>query len=76
MRLANKPTDDEHPYGHSQLECIGALVVGSVVITMAVVIFWDAVNTIYELSIGEISYLGSPRWLCGQHYLPCYSKSF
>lgn len=59
VRLANKPADDEHPYGHSQLESIGAVVVGSFVITTAVAIFWDAVNTIYELSIGEISYQGA-----------------
>ena len=59
VRLANKPADDEHPYGHSQLESIGALVVGSFVITTAVAIFWDAVNTIYELWIGEISYQGA-----------------
>lgn len=59
VRLANKPADDEHPYGHSQLESIGALVVGSFVITTAVAIFWDAVNTVYELWIGEISYQGA-----------------
>jgi cation diffusion facilitator family transporter len=59
VRLANKPADAEHPYGHSQLESIGALVVGSFVITTAVAIFWDAINTIYELWIGEISYQGA-----------------
>jgi len=59
VRLANKPADDEHPYGHSQLESIGALVVGSFVITTAVAIFWDAVNTVYEQWIGEISYQGA-----------------
>jgi cation diffusion facilitator family transporter len=59
VRLANKPADDEHPYGHSQLESIGALVVGSFVITTAVAIFWNSVNTIYELWIGEISFQGA-----------------
>lgn len=59
VRLANKPADDEHPYGHSQLESIGALVVGSFVITTAVAIFWNSVNTVYELSIGEISFEGA-----------------
>jgi cation diffusion facilitator family transporter len=34
-------------------------VVGSFVITTAVAIFWNAVNTIYELAIGEISYQGA-----------------
>jgi len=59
VRLANKPADEEHPYGHSQLESIGALVVGSFVITTAVAIFWNSVNTIYELWIGEISFQGA-----------------
>ncbi len=59
VRLANKPADDEHPYGHSQLESIGALVVGSFVITTAVAIFWNAINTIYDLWIGEISFQGA-----------------
>jgi cation diffusion facilitator family transporter len=59
VRLANKPADDEHPYGHSQLESIGALVVGSFVITTAVAIFWDAINTIYNLWVGGISFQGA-----------------
>ena len=52
MRLAGKPADSEHPYGHRQLESIAALVVGSFVITTAIAIFWDAVNTVYELLTG------------------------
>ncbi len=48
MRLSYKPADHEHPYGHSQLESIAALTVGAFVITTAVGIFWDAVNTIYR----------------------------
>jgi branched-chain amino acid transport system permease protein len=31
MRLANKPADNEHPYGHRQLESIASLVVGAFV---------------------------------------------
>ena len=59
VRLAGKPADEDHPYGHNQLESIGALVVGSFVITTAVAIFWNSINTIYELWIGEISYQGA-----------------
>lgn len=55
MRLSHKPADREHPYGHTQLESIAALVVGAFVITTAIAIFWDAVNTIYEQAIGEIA---------------------
>ena len=57
--LANKPADDEHPYGHSQLESIGALVVGSFVITTAVAIFWEAINTVYDLMTGVGDFRGA-----------------
>ena len=59
VRLANKPSDDEHPYGHSQLESIGALVVGSFVITTAVAIFWDSMNTVYDLFQGVGEFRGA-----------------
>ena len=53
MQLARKPADREHPYGHTQLESIAALVVGAFVITTAVAIFWDAINKIYALWSGQ-----------------------
>jgi cation diffusion facilitator family transporter len=53
MRLSHKPADDEHPYGHRQLESIASLVVGSFVITTAIAIFWDAINYIFDLWIGQ-----------------------
>ena len=59
VRLANKPSDDEHPYGHSQLESIGALVVGSFVITTAMAIFWDSMNTVYDLFQGVGEFRGA-----------------
>jgi len=59
MRLANKPADTEHPYGHSQLESIAALVVGSFVITTAVAIFWNAVNDVYDLFSGRGDFSGA-----------------
>ncbi len=52
MHLARKPADPEHPYGHSQLESIAALVVGSFVVTTAVAVFWDAINAVYALLTG------------------------
>jgi cation diffusion facilitator family transporter len=72
LRLANKPADDEHPYGHRQLESIASLVVGAFVVATAVAVFWDAVDKIWDLMDGEITTLGSripspcgwrlPRW--------------
>jgi len=59
VRQANKPADSEHPFGHSQLESIGALVVGSFVITTAVAIFWGAINTVYDLWLGIGDFRGA-----------------
>jgi len=59
IRLARKPADTEHPYGHRQLESIAALIVGSFVITTAIAIFWNAVNTVYNLFAGQGDYEGA-----------------
>ena len=59
VRLANKPADIEHPYGHRQLESIASLVVGAFVVATAVKVFWDAVDKIWDLVDGEITTLGS-----------------
>jgi cation diffusion facilitator family transporter len=59
VRLANKPADTEHPYGHRQLESIASLVVGAFVVATAVKVFWDAVDKIWDLVDGRIESLGS-----------------
>jgi len=53
MRLSSKPPDEDHPYGHSQMESIAAVVVGAFVITTAIAIFWDSVNCVYDLYSGK-----------------------
>jgi cation diffusion facilitator family transporter len=59
MRLASKPADDEHPYGHRQLESIASVVVGAFVVTTAVAVFWDAINKVYALLMSQINYGGA-----------------
>jgi cation diffusion facilitator family transporter len=62
MRLAHQPADDEHPYGHRQMESIAALMVGAFVLTTAVTIFWDALNKVYDLLLGQGDYGGASPW--------------
>jgi len=59
MRLAGKPPDEEHPYGHSQMESIAAVVVGSFVMTTAIAIFWDTINNAYDLLVGQGNFGGA-----------------
>ncbi len=49
MRIAGKPPDKEHPFGHRQFESVAALVVGAFVITTAVAIFWEALNRVITI---------------------------
>ncbi len=61
IRLSRKPADAEHPFGHSQFESIAALTVGSFVITSALAIFWDSLNTIFDqLSSQTVTLAASP----------------
>lgn len=59
MRLANKPADNEHPYGHRQLESIASLVVGAFVVATAIAVFWDSVDKMWDLMDGKLATLGS-----------------
>lgn len=59
MRLARKPADEEHPYGHRQLESIASVVVGAFVVTTAVAVFWDAINEVYALITGQTDFGGA-----------------
>jgi len=59
VRLAGKPADEEHPYGHRQLESIAAVVVGAFVIATAIAIFWNSVDSVYDLLVGNSDFSGA-----------------
>jgi cation diffusion facilitator family transporter len=53
VKLAGKPADEEHPYGHHQLESIAAVVIGAFVISTGMAIFWDSINSAFDLLTGN-----------------------
>jgi cation diffusion facilitator family transporter len=59
MRMSRKPADESHPYGHSQLESIASLVVGAFIVTTGIAVFWDSINTVFELFSGEATSSGA-----------------
>jgi cation diffusion facilitator family transporter len=59
IRLARKPADLAHPYGHRQLESIAALIVGSFVITTAVAVFWGSISEVFDLWRGTSVFEGA-----------------
>ncbi len=50
VRTAAKPADHEHPYGHTQMESIAAVVVGAFVLATAVAILWSEATTLFEMA--------------------------
>ncbi len=59
MKLANRPADNDHPYGHRQFESIASLVVGAFVLTTAVAIFWDSISRVFDILSGNTDYAGA-----------------
>ena len=61
MRLAQKPVDKEHPFGHGRMEYLGALAVGVMILVMGVETFSSGVKSI--ISPSEVSFGWLPFWL-------------
>lgn len=59
VRLANKPADHEHPYGHRQMESIASVVIGSFVVATAVAVFWDSMDKVWDIVDGRAGALGA-----------------
>ena len=61
MRLAQKPVDKEHPFGHGRMEYLGALAVGVLILVMGVETFTSGVKSILHPT--EIAFGWVPFWL-------------
>lgn len=56
MRLAVKPVDREHPFGHGRYEYLGALGVGVMILVMGVELLTSGVNAILHPALPEFSF--------------------
>ena len=60
MRMAQKPIDKEHPFGHGRAEYIGALAVGVMIIVMGVEMLKTGVGSIIDpkpLSMSTVAFV-------------------
>lgn len=48
MRLARKPQDDDHPYGHGKYETLAAVIVGVFLCGIGLLIVWSAGETLVK----------------------------
>lgn len=63
VRIARKPDDREHPFGHGRMEYIGALAVGALIVIAGVKLLWEGVLGVLDpndlaLSIWAVLPLG------------------
>ena len=56
VRLAQKPTDREHPYGHGRLEYIGSMGIGLLILLMAVELFRSSIESILNPALPAFSW--------------------
>ncbi|MBE5800991.1 MAG: cation transporter [Clostridiales bacterium] len=47
-RMAQKPVDADHPFGHGRMEYLGSLAVGALIVVMAVSLLRDGVAAIFN----------------------------
>ncbi len=59
VRLANKESDKEHPYGHERFECVAAVALAAVLFATGTGIGWSAVQKIAAGSYGGLAMPGS-----------------
>ena len=49
LKIANKPADTEHPFGHKQMENIASIVIAAFIITTAIAIAWNSIDKIFDM---------------------------
>jgi cation diffusion facilitator family transporter len=47
VKMASRPSDKTHPYGHERIECIAALVLGGILFVIGLTIGWEALKSIF-----------------------------
>lgn len=52
VKIAGKPQDADHGFGHGKYETAATLIVGLILLGVGMMIFWSGANTIYDLAEG------------------------
>lgn len=75
-RLARKPVDMDHPFGHGRMEYLGSLAVGVLILTMGVTLLKDGVAAVLAPEAPRLSWavmivliisIAGKLWLCLFH---------
>ncbi|MDR0892497.1 MAG: cation diffusion facilitator family transporter [Mediterranea sp.] len=53
VRIAGKPQDEDHDYGHGKFETLATAIIGLVLLVVGFGIFWEGATTIYAVVQGK-----------------------
>lgn len=65
VRLAQKPVDEDHPFGHGRMEYLGALAVGVLIAVFGIELLKSGVEGILHPAKTDFSYLSAALLLAG-----------
>ncbi len=58
VKLANKQSDKEHPYGHERMECVAAIILAVILAATGAMIGWDGVGKVMAGGQGGLAIPG------------------
>ena len=59
VRLAKKPVDQEHPFGHGRMEYLGSLAVGALIVLMGFSLLRDGISAILNPETVRLSWVAA-----------------
>ncbi|MGM0629419.1 MAG: cation diffusion facilitator family transporter [Patescibacteria group bacterium] len=57
IKIAGKPADEKHPYGHYKFEVLGGVVIVILILVTGIGIIYDSVKGLFEPEMVELGYL-------------------
>jgi len=58
IKLANKKADKEHPYGHERFECVAAIILAALILSVGLGIGWAGIQNIIASDYGYLTIPG------------------
>ena len=54
VRISSKPQDEGHDYGHGKYETLATAIIGALLLSVGIGIFWNGISSIYHFLQGEL----------------------
>lgn len=59
FKIANKPADDDHPYGHERVEYVAGMIVSFIIIAVALILIYTSITSLINQSVDSVFSIAS-----------------